>query len=179
MSNSLRSDNPFSLITQKPIHQVLLQIPSSTLYKCCFLHFAADITRINSLYSFSLLFLQCFQTRLPHWTAGRRPAGNPPHERRWDEKGKNNNGIVFIWNSQQTGSYSGLLWENTLQELFIPKPVLLTDAWAWPHFLNYLLFSMISHPNHKLSGFTSWQIPGQGIYFCSYRYPYRVFLITY
>lgn len=31
MSNSLRSDNPFSLITQKPIHQVLLQIPSSTL----------------------------------------------------------------------------------------------------------------------------------------------------
>ena len=96
MSNSLRSDNPFSLITQKPIHQVLLQIPSSTLYKCCFLHFAADVTRIDSLYSFSLLFLQCFQTRLPHWTAGRRPAGNPPHERRWDEKGKNNNRVVFI-----------------------------------------------------------------------------------
>lgn len=95
MSNSLRSDNPFSLITQKPIHQVLLQIPSSTLDRV-FLYYAADITRINSLYSFSLLFLQCFQTRLPHWTAGRRPAGNPPHERRWDEKGKNNNGVVFI-----------------------------------------------------------------------------------
>ena len=95
MSNSLRSDNPFSLITQKPIHQVLLQIPSSTLDRV-FLYYAADITRINNLYSFSLLFLQCFQTRLPHWIAGRRPVGNPPHERRWDEKGKNNNGIVFI-----------------------------------------------------------------------------------
>ena len=95
MSNSLRSDNPFSLITQKPIHQVLLQIPSSTLDRV-FLHFAADVTRIDSLYSFSLLFLQCFQTRLPHWIAGRRPVGNPPHERRWDEKVKNNNGVVFI-----------------------------------------------------------------------------------
>lgn len=95
MSNSLRSDNPFSLITQKPIHQVLLQIPSSTLDRV-FLYYAADVTRINSLYSFSLLFLQCFQTRLPHWTAGRRPAGNPPHERRWDEKEKNNNGVIFI-----------------------------------------------------------------------------------
>ena len=95
MSNSLRSDNPFSLITQKPIHQVLLQIPSSTLDRV-FLYYAADVTRINSLYSFSLLFLQCFQTRLPHWTAGRRPADNPPHERRWDEKEKNNNGVIFI-----------------------------------------------------------------------------------
>lgn len=95
MSNSLRSDNPFSLITQKPIHQVLLQIPSSTLDRV-FLYYAADITRINNLYSFSLLFLQCFQTRLPHWIAGRRPVGNPPHERRWDEKGKNNNRVVFI-----------------------------------------------------------------------------------
>lgn len=84
MSNSLRSDNPFSLITQKPIHQVLLQIPSSTLDRV-FLYYAADITRINNLYSFSLLFLQCFQTRLPHWIAGRRPVGNPPHERRWDD----------------------------------------------------------------------------------------------
>lgn len=109
MSNSLRSDNPFSLITQKPIHQVLLQIPSSTLYKCCFLHFAADITRINSLYSFSLLFLQCFQTRLPHWTAGRRPVGNPPHERKWDDGGETNQKFKTDIVKQENGHCSGLL----------------------------------------------------------------------
>lgn len=108
MSNSLRSDNPFSLITQKPIHQVLLQIPSSTLDRG-FLYYADDITRINSLYSFSLLFLQCFQTRLPHWTAGRRPAGNPPHERRWDDGGETNRKFKTDIVEQENGHCSGLL----------------------------------------------------------------------
>ena len=108
MSNSLRSDNPFSLITQKPIHQVLLQIPSSTLDRV-FLYYAADVTRINSLYSFSLLFLQCFQTRLPHWTAGRRPAGNPPHERRWDNGWKTNQKFKTDIVEQENGQCSGLL----------------------------------------------------------------------
>ena len=108
MSNSLRSDNPFSLITQKPIHQVLLQIPSSTLDRV-FLYYAADVTRINSLYSFSLLFLQCFQTRLPHWTAGRRPAGNPPHERRWDDGWETNQRFKTDIVEQENGQCSGLL----------------------------------------------------------------------
>ena len=95
MSNSLRSDNPFSLITQKPIHQVLLQIPSSTLYQCCFLHFAADLQELAA-YIPSPYFFSAFRQGCRTETAGRRPAGNPPHERRWDEKGKNNNGVVFI-----------------------------------------------------------------------------------
>ena len=108
MSNSLRSDNPFSLITQKPIHQVLLQIPSSTLDRV-FLYYAADITRINNLYSFSLLFLQCFQTRLPHWIAGRRPVGNPPHERRLDAGWETNQKFKTDIVEQENDQCSGLL----------------------------------------------------------------------
>lgn len=108
MSNSLRSDNPFSLITQNLSTRYFYKFLQAHWTEV-FLYYADDITRINSLYSFSLLFLQCFQTRLPHWTAGRRPAGNPPHKRKWDDGGETNQKFKTDIVEQENGQCSGLL----------------------------------------------------------------------